>query len=332
MNQLGMTVWTTYVTCGSVVSNRIQNESINNPWMIQNYVRSYQGNWPLIYDVPCPYPQTLTRYNYINHYWQASGGTYRNAEKWQVATLKWPTFYDVPTDHWAYSFIEPMYQMGIMDAAAVHDAQCPTAGFFCPTSRLSENPEKLPLGFARLPNLAIFSEFLPCFSLDCQIQASNSGGFFPLRQTASNVTRGEMAFYLERGIRGSDEVFPPANGTIFTDVPGSMVGAAVIEKLYADGITSGCGYRLYCPNSGVTRAQMAVFLLRAEHGSGYVPDPVDFTSFTDVPADYWAAAFIQQLYNEGVTVGCNATQYCPESYITRAEMAVFLLRIFAHAS
>ena len=281
MNQLGMTVWTTYVTCGSVVSNRIQNESINNPWMIQNYVRSYQGNWPLIYDVPCPYPQTLTRYNYINHYWQASGGTYRNAEKWQVSTLKWPTFYDVPTDHWAYSFIEPMYQMGIMDAAAVHDAQCPTAGFFCPTS---------------------------------------------------NVTRGEMAFYLERGIRGSDEVFPPANGTIFTDVPGSMVGAAVIEKLYADGITSGCGYRLYCPNSGVTRAQMAVFLLRAEHGSGYVPDPVDFTSFTDVPADYWAAAFIQQLYNEGVTVGCNATQYCPESYITRAEMAVFLLRIFAHAS
>jgi len=40
-------------------------------------------------------------------------------------------------------------------------------------SRLSENPEKLPLGFVRLPNLAISSEFLPCFSLDLAIQASN---------------------------------------------------------------------------------------------------------------------------------------------------------------
>ena len=40
------------------------------------------------------------------------------------------------------------------------------------TSRLSENPEKLPLGFARLPNLAISRNFLLCFNLDLAIRAA----------------------------------------------------------------------------------------------------------------------------------------------------------------
>ena len=39
--------------------------------------------------------------------------------------------------------------------------------------------------FARLTNLAISSEFKPCFSLNLAIQASNSGNFFALRQAAS---------------------------------------------------------------------------------------------------------------------------------------------------
>ena len=46
--------------------------------------------------------------------------------------------------------------------------------------RLLENPEKLPLGFARLPNQAISSEFLPCYSLDLAIQASNKKVIHPI--------------------------------------------------------------------------------------------------------------------------------------------------------
>ena len=40
-----------------------------------------------------------------------------------------------------------------------------------------------------------------------------------------------------------------------------------VETIVRDGITSGCGGGNYCPSSSITRAQMAVFLLRAEHGS-----------------------------------------------------------------
>jgi len=52
-------------------------------------------------------------------------------------------------------------------------------------SGLSERLEKVSFSFARLPNLAIFSEFMPCFSLDLTIQTSNSGSFFSLRQALS---------------------------------------------------------------------------------------------------------------------------------------------------
>jgi hypothetical protein len=75
---------------------------------------------------------------------------------------------------------------------------------------------------------------------------------------------------------------------------------------------------------------MAVFLLKAKYGAGYVPPAVGSgTGFGDVPADYWAAAFIKQLVTEGITTGCGAGNYCPEQPVTRAQMAVFLVRTFS---
>ena len=74
---------------------------------------------------------------------------------------------------------------------------------------------------------------------------------------------------------------------------------------------------------------MAVFLLRGIHGSSYVPPAVGAsTGFGDVPTDYWAAAFIKQLAAEGITAGCGNGNFCPESPVTRDQMAVFLVRTF----
>ena len=50
---------------------------------------------------------------------------------------------------------------------------------------------------------------------------------------------------------------------IFTDVPVGSFAADWIEQLAIEGITSGCGGGNYCPDSDVTRDQMAVFLVRA---------------------------------------------------------------------
>src|SRR6266540_6920809 len=144
----------------------------------------------------------------------------------------------------------------------------------------------------------------------------------------SSVTRDQMAVFLLRGIHGKTYTPPAATGTVFSDVPTSYWAASWIERLAAEGITGGCGTGIYCPNTIVTRDQMAVFLLRAEHGSGYVPPAATGTVFSDVPTSYWAASWIERLAAEGITGGCGTGVYCPTSSVTRDQMAVFLVRTF----
>jgi hypothetical protein len=144
---------------------------------------------------------------------------------------------------------------------------------------------------------------------------------------AASVTRAQMAVFLERGRRGSDFVPPTASGNVFLDVAANDFAASYIEQLYSDGITSGCGNNNYCPNANVTRAHMAVFLLRAKYGSGYLPPPAG-GMFDDVDLSYWAVHWIEQLAAEGITGGCGGGNYCPEDPVTRAQMAVFLVRTF----
>ena len=144
------------------------------------------------------------------------------------------------------------------------------------------------------------------------------------------VTRDQMAVFLLRGKYG-DTYVPPAASGVFQDVPSNYWAAAWIEQLAADGITSGCSItpKLYCPSSSVTRDQMAVFLLGAKYGNAYVP-PAASGVFQDVPSNYWAAAWIEQLAAEGITSGCSAIPklYCPDMPVTRDQMAVFLVRTF----
>ncbi len=142
------------------------------------------------------------------------------------------------------------------------------------------------------------------------------------------VTREQMAVFLLRGIHGSSYTPPAIGSTRFGDVPMTNPFAAWIEQLAAEGITSGCGGGNYCPKSAVTREQMAVFLLRGKYGSGYTPPAIGSTRFNDVPMSNPYAAWIEQLAVEGVTSGCGNNDYCPKSSVTRAQMAVFLIRTF----
>jgi S-layer homology domain len=144
------------------------------------------------------------------------------------------------------------------------------------------------------------------------------------------VTREQMAVFLELALNGNGFVPPPAVG-LFSDLPVSYWATPWVEQLSADGITGGCTTSplQYCPTANVIRAQMAVFLLRARYGAAYVPPPATGI-FSDVPVSHWAAAWVERLYAEGITGGCSQSplSYCPESSVTRAEMAVFLTRTF----
>ncbi|MFZ5819186.1 MAG: S-layer homology domain-containing protein, partial [Chloroflexota bacterium] len=142
----------------------------------------------------------------------------------------------------------------------------------------------------------------------------------------ATVTRAEMAVFLLVAKHGTGYTPPPATG-LFNDVPASNGFASWIEQLYNEGITGGCGGGNYCPNSPVTREQMAVFLLMAKHGTGYTP-PAATGIFNDVPADYPFAPWIEALAAEGITGGCGGGNFCPTGTVTRAQMAVFLVAAF----
>ena len=137
-----------------------------------------------------------------------------------------------------------------------------------------------------------------------------------------------MAVFLLKGKYGSSYAPPAATGTLFTDVPLTNGFAKWIEQLANENITAGCGNGSYCPDAVVTRAQMAVFLLKSKHGLGYVPPAATGTLFTDVPASDPFAKWIEQLASEGISAGCGNGNFCPEVPVTRAQMAVFLVKAF----
>jgi hypothetical protein len=117
--------------------------------------------------------------------------------------------------------------------------------------------------------------------------------------------------------------------SFFIDVPPGSFAEKEIYKIFNAGITVGCSQSplKYCPKSPVTRAQMAIFLLKAKLGSGYRPPPATGI-FDDVPIGSFAADWIEDLYNRGITAGCSQSplKYCPTSPVTRRQMAIFLLK------
>ncbi|MBI5964088.1 MAG: ExeM/NucH family extracellular endonuclease [Chloroflexi bacterium] len=143
---------------------------------------------------------------------------------------------------------------------------------------------------------------------------------------ATPVSRAQMAVFLVRTMHGVTFVPPTATG-VFADVPVGSFGADYIEQLFADGITSGCSSGNYCPGASVTRAQMAIFLVRAKHGVAFTP-PTATGIFSDVPVGSFGADFIEQLAADGITSGCGAGIYCPSTTVKRDSMAVFLVRTF----
>lgn len=113
----------------------------------------------------------------------------------------------------------------------------------------------------------------------------------------------------------------------FLDVPVTHFAYQYIQAIYNAGVTAGCGSRMYCPDASATRAQMAVFLLKASQSSAYTPPPCTGTVFNDVPCSGGAFdPWIEDLASRGITGGCGSGNYCPDATVTRTQMSAFLLK------
>jgi hypothetical protein len=176
--------------------------------------------------------------------------------------------------------------------------------------------------FSDVPNSQQFYYYIGKLVANQITVGCGNGNYCPL----DSVTRQQMAVFLMKSKNGLCYVPPPCTG-VFPDVPCSSNFAPWIEALAAAGITGGCGGGNYCPTNPVTRQQMAVFLLKAKHGSTYVP-PVCNGDFLDVPCPSQFADWIEQLAAEGITGGCGNGNYCPTQAVRRDQMSAFIFNTF----
>jgi LmbE family N-acetylglucosaminyl deacetylase len=115
---------------------------------------------------------------------------------------------------------------------------------------------------------------------------------------------------------------------VLTDV-GDSIFLDSILWLATEGVTKGCnpseGNTKFCPGDNVTRGQMAAFLVRflglTDDGGG--------NTFVDDDGSIFEAD-IAKLAAAGITRGCNPsegnTKFCPDDFVTREQMAAFLVR------
>ncbi len=120
-------------------------------------------------------------------------------------------------------------------------------------------------------------------------------------------------------------------GGSFVDDDGN-VHEGNIEAIAAVGITRGCNPPVndhYCPDSAVTRGQMAAFLVRALELPRAGIDAFDDDEVSQFEDD------INRLAAAGITRGCDPptnVRFCPDANVTRGQMAAFLVRAYGYVS
>jgi hypothetical protein len=130
----------------------------------------------------------------------------------------------------------------------------------------------------------------------------------------------------------SGDVYDVIKTATFADTSSSNPYWQDIEILYANGLTAGCSTSPlnFCPNTVLDRAQLAVFTLRGNFGTGYTPPPPPWDRFADDwSPGTWAEKWAEGMYNAGFTAGCATSplRYCPWDQTPKVQAAVFGLRL-----
>jgi photosystem II stability/assembly factor-like uncharacterized protein len=194
-----------------------------------------------------------------------------------------------------------------------------------PDLRWTTLPNSFVFDYGDVPPSNPFYNFIGTLARDGVTGGCGNGDFCP----GDPVVRSQMAVFLLLGEHSECYLAPACTTPSFSDVPCSSPFSSWVYQLVAERITSGCTATTFCPGNPVTRASMAVFLLVAKHGTGYVPPACTVANFTDVPCSNPFSSWIYELVAEGITGGCTATTYCPTQAVSRAQMAVFLVTTFS---
>ena len=205
-----------------------------------------------------------------NVYFAADDGT-TGFELWAVPkTNVLATFGDVPTDSWAWSYVEALAAAGITTGCA--------PGLFCPAGLVTR--AEMAAFLERGIQGPAFTPPPPTGTVFLDVPAGYWAAGWIEQLAADGITTGcspnhycpdlpvnrsEMAVFLLRARHGGSYVPPHVAVSRFADVPAGYWAQDWIEQLAAEAITTGCAPNAYCPGDAVGRDQMAAFLARTFH-------------------------------------------------------------------
>ena len=119
--------------------------------------------------------------------------------------------------------------------------------------------------------------------------------------------------------------FPWATSQEFTDVDTTWPNFNFINVMKLWGVTKGYGTStVYAPTVQVSRESLAAFVIRSIYGDTFAYPTTPY--FTDVQASDPNFPYVQKLKEQGITLGCAATLFCPNDIATRETAAVFIIR------
>ncbi|MFH1576060.1 MAG: S-layer homology domain-containing protein, partial [Candidatus Margulisiibacteriota bacterium] len=115
----------------------------------------------------------------------------------------------------------------------------------------------------------------------------------------------------------------PLEIPVFTDVPSGYYAKEAIDKMAALDIMSGLADGSFQPEQEITRAQLALVLVRS---LGKKTSKVTQRIFKDIPEDFWASSYVKSAVELGLIEGYPDGTFRPNWPMTRAEVVAVLAR------
>ena len=134
-------------------------------------------------------------------------------------------------------------------------------------------------------------------------------------------TRAQIVTFLWRAA-GSPE--PKGTAAGMTDVAAGSYYEKAVAWAIENGITTGTADGRFAPDATCTRAQGMTFLFRASKASAD-----GAPAFSDVAADAYYAEAVKWATDNGITNGTTSSTFSPGSGCTRAQIVMFLWRLYA---
>ncbi len=98
----------------------------------------------------------------------------------------------------------------------------------------------------------------------------------------------------------------------FSDVPSTVNYAEAVNILSNLGVINGYEDGTFKPDNTITRAEVATIIVNVLN----LPQTQGATVFSDVPADHWAAGYINTAYNQQVISGMGDGTFAPGANVT----------------